>query len=107
MKENRFVLCDSCESKIYLGSEFYCFDGYCGVYCSAKCFAEAHATTKVLDEEEADNCGCEILDDNAIENKITETSNQINELEKVLDYLKKRKESTYISIEEMRKLTNK
>ena len=69
MKETWHVLCDSCGSKIYLNSEVYCFDVYCGVYCSAQCYAEAHATIKVLDEDEAENCRCDILDNEAIEKK--------------------------------------
>ena len=87
MKENRFVLCDSCGSKIYLGSEFYCFDGYCGVYCSAECFAEAHATVKTLSKPEAENCGCDIWDDNAIETKKVDIQNKIIELQNELDKL--------------------
>lgn len=89
MNETRYVLCDSCESKIYLGSEVYCFDGYCGVYCSAECYAEAHATNKVLDEEEANNCGCDILDDKAIENEKAKIQNKISELQNKLAKLNK------------------
>lgn len=81
MKETRYVLCDSCGSKIYLNSEAYCFDGYCGVYCSAQCYAEAHATIKVLDEEEAENCRCDILDDDAIEKEKVSIKKQIAELQ--------------------------
>ena len=87
MKETRYVLCDSCENKIYLGSEVYCFDGYCGVYCSAECYAEAHATVKVLDEDEAENCRCDIFDDNAIEKKKADIQREITELQKELDKL--------------------
>lgn len=63
MKETKHVLCDCCKEKIYLGEEAYFFDGYCGVFCSAECYANAHATVKVLDEKEADNCRCDILDE--------------------------------------------
>lgn len=93
MKETRYVLCDSCGSKIYLGSEVYCFDGYCGVYCSAECYAEAHATIKVLDEDEAENCGCEILDDAAIEKEKANIQKEISELQNKLDKLSKLQES--------------
>jgi hypothetical protein len=86
-KETRYVLCDSCGRKIYLGSEVYCFDGYCGVYCSAECYADAHATVKVLDEEEADNCGCDILDDDAIEKEKANIQKEISELQNKLKRL--------------------
>lgn len=91
MSESRYVLCDSCGAKIYLNSEVYCFDGYCGVYCSAQCYAEAHATIKVLDEEEAENCRCDILDDEAIEKEkesikkeIAALEDKLNELERLI-----------------------
>lgn len=86
MKETRYVLCDSCGSKIYLNSEVYCFDGYCGVYCSAQCYADAHATIKVLDEDEVDNCRCDILDD-AIEKEKANIQKEISELQTKLDKL--------------------
>ena len=86
-KETRYVLCDSCGGKIYLNSEVYCFDGYCGVYCSAQCYADAHATIKVLDEDEADNCRCDILDDDAIEKEKANIQKEISELQNKLDKL--------------------
>ena len=89
MKETRYVLCDSCGNKIYLGSEVYCFDGYCGVYCSAECYTEAHATIKVLDEEEAENCGCNIMDDEALEKEKVNIQREIAELQDKLDKLSK------------------
>ena len=87
--ETRYVLCDSCGGKIYLNSEVFCFDGYCGVYCSAQCYAEAHATIKVLDEEEAENCRCDILDDETIEKEKANIQKEINELQAKLDELNK------------------
>lgn len=87
--ETRYVLCDSCGKKIYLNSEIYCLDGYCGVYCSAQCYAEAHATIKVLDEEEAENCICDIFDDEAIEKEKVNIQKEINELQLKLDELNK------------------
>ena len=89
MIETRYVLCDSCGSKIYLNSKVYCYYGYCGVYCSAQCYADAHATVKVLDEDEADNCRCDILDDNAIEKEKAEIEKEISELQDKLNKLNK------------------
>ena len=89
MKETRYVLCDACGGKIYLNSEVYCFDGYCGVYCSAQCYADAHATVKVLDEDEDDNCRCDILDDNAIKKEKAEIEKEISELQDKLKKLNK------------------
>lgn len=92
--ETRYVLCDSCDKKIYLNSEVYCFDGYCGVYCSAECYAEAHATIKVLDEEEAENCRCDIWDDKVvekekIEREILKLQNKLKQLQNVTTHTKK------------------
>ncbi len=89
MRETRYVLCDDCGRKIYLGNEVYCFDGYCGVYCSAECFAKAYATEKVLDEEEAENCMCDIFDDAAIEKEKANIQKEISELQNKLDELNK------------------
>lgn len=86
-KETRYVLCDCCGNKIYLGSEVYCFDGYCGVYCSAECYADAHATVKTLDEDEADNCRCDILYDDAIEKEKADIKKEISELQNKLNKL--------------------
>lgn len=88
-KETRYVLCDCCGKKIYLGSEVYCFYGYCGVYCSAKCYAYTHATVKILDEDEAENCRCDILDDNAIEKEKANVQKEISELQNKLKKLNK------------------
>lgn len=91
-KETKYVLCDGCGNKIYLGSDVFVSEGYCGVYCSAKCYADSYATIKVLDEDEAENCMCNILDDNAIKNEkakihkeILELQNKLDELNKILD----------------------
>ena len=84
-KETRYVVCDSCGDKIYLGSEVYCFDGYCGVFCSAECYANAHATTKILDEEEADNCRCIIYDEDERKREAEELQKEIEKLQSRLD----------------------
>ena len=86
-KETRYVLCDACGGKIYFNSEVYCVDGYCGIYCSAQCYADANATIKVLDEDEADNCGCDILDDDAIEKEKANIQKEISELQNKLNKL--------------------
>ena len=89
MKETRYVLCDCCGGKIYLGSDAYFVGGYCGVYCSAECYADANAMVKVLDEDEADNCRCDILDDDAIEKEKANIQKEISELQTKLDQLNK------------------
>lgn len=87
MKETRYVLCDCCEKKIYLGSEIYCLEGYCGVYCSAKCYADSYATIKIMDEDEAENCSCRIFDDAALEKEKEELKKEIYRLQNALDKL--------------------
>ena len=105
MKEQRYVLCDSCNGKIYLGEEVYCFEGYCGVYCSGECFASAYATQKILNKREAEDCGCEILDDNTIEKEKEEIKKEWREVAakfsdprrtKILNIVKEDEEPTEI-----------
>lgn len=88
MSETRYVKCDACDNKMYLGSEVFSFDGYCGVYCSAQCFADAYSTPKYLTEDEAENCRCEIWDDNAIEKEKEKIQREIAQLQYRLDRLK-------------------
>ena len=88
MAETRYVKCDGCDNKIYLGSEVRSFDGYCGVYCSAQCFADAYSTLKYLTEDEAENCMCNIWDDNAIEIERAKIQEEIAQLQDKLDRLK-------------------
>jgi hypothetical protein len=55
----RYVKCDNCDNKIYLGETAYQFRGVCGIYFSAECFSDTYAETQVITEEEAENCRCE------------------------------------------------
>lgn len=87
MKETKYVICDSCDNKIYLGSEVFTFDGYCGVYCSAQCFADAYSTPKYLTISEAENCMCDIWDDNAIEKEKAKIQSEIAQLQERLKML--------------------
>ena len=48
---------------------------------------DAHATIKVLDEDEADNCRCDILDDDVIEKEKANIQKEISELQNKLDKL--------------------
>lgn len=57
----KYVKCDTCGKSIPFNSEVIVFDGFCGVFCSGECFADAHGTYKTLDADLADNCGCEVF----------------------------------------------
>ena len=51
-----YIHCDGCHNEIYLGETAFQYDGLCGIYCSAECFADAFAITRVITKEEAENC---------------------------------------------------
>ena len=59
----RYVKCDGCGNDIYLGEIAFQYDGLCGIYCSPECFSDAFATTRVITEEEAENCGSEVFEE--------------------------------------------
>jgi hypothetical protein len=63
--ENKYVKCSCCGKRIYFGEEVYRYKGYCGVYCSADCFADCFCVVNELNTELADNCCCEVFDDDA------------------------------------------
>ena len=59
----KYVKCDCCGRKIPMGSDVWYHRGYCGTYCSAECYADCYAEQDILDEELAEDNGCEIYDD--------------------------------------------
>ena len=59
----KYIKCDCCGRKIPMG-DIVCFhDGYCGVYCSAECYADSWGCYATLDEEIIKNCDCTVYDD--------------------------------------------
>ena len=84
MNDRKFIKCDCCDRKIYLGDEVFRYEGYCGIFCSEKCFADEYASEITLTEDECDNCGCMIYDESEIEYKKKEIEMKINELNKQL-----------------------
>lgn len=59
----KYIKCDCCGRKIPIGEEVWYHRGYCGTYCSAECYADFYAEQGILDEELAEDNGCEIYDD--------------------------------------------
>lgn len=64
----KYVVCDTCNNLIAEGSEVFMFEGMCGIFCSPQCFAEAHAVTKELTEELAEDCCTNMIEVPALEN---------------------------------------
>lgn len=80
----KYIKCDCCGNKIKFGDEIWVFSGYCGIYCSADCFANTHGETDELTEEVADNCMCEVFDDEANKIKASAIKKQIEDLQREL-----------------------
>ena len=84
----KYIKCDNCGKRIDLGSEVYYYSGYCGLYCSAECFADSYAEVTELDEDVAENCMHTVYDDDVIKQTIVKLQKEIlekqNELAKLL-----------------------
>lgn len=68
----RYVRCNCCNKRIYFGEEVFRFKGYCGVYCSDECFADAFGEVQELDIELAEKCCCTVYDDDARRRELQE-----------------------------------
>lgn len=66
----KYIRCGCCGKRIDFGNTIYKLSGYCGLYCSAECFAYEYATEKELNEDIADNCCTDIYDDEADKRKL-------------------------------------
>ena len=84
----KYIRCNQCGKRIDFGEEIVKFPGYCGLFCSPECFAEAYADFYTLDENVADNCCQEVYDDNEDKRKLQEeilkAEQEIEELTKKL-----------------------
>lgn len=85
--QGKYIKCDCCGKKIYFDDEIYYFDGYCGTYCSAECFAAVYGDTDILDEELAENNMCKVYDDEEIAKRKSEIKSQIEKLQNELNSL--------------------
>ena len=74
----KYIKCDCCGEKIFFGDRIYYMNGYCGTYCSADCFVCMYGEYDELTEEHAENCMCEIYDDDIIEKKKAELRANMN-----------------------------
>ena len=87
----KYILCDCCGKKIYLGDQVYNYGDYCGSYCSAECFADTYADITDLTLSHAENCMCKVYDEVVVQEelevekkKIEDAQKRIKELEKLL-----------------------
>ena len=85
----KYIKCDCCGKKIYFGDPIYYFDGYCGTYCSAECFAGVYGEEDELTMEHAENCLCKIYDDEETAKRKAEIKSQIAALQNELKSLEK------------------
>jgi septal ring factor EnvC (AmiA/AmiB activator) len=68
----KYIRCDCCGKRIDFGEDVYQFAGYCGLFCSADCFADAYANCLELNADVAENCCKTICDDNEDKRKLQE-----------------------------------
>lgn len=80
----KYVKCDACGKPIVFGEDVYRYDGLCGLFCSAECFADSYATCNELDEELADDCCHEVYDSEELKRELRHA---ISNLQRELDYL--------------------
>jgi hypothetical protein len=62
----KYVECDNCGRKIYMGQQIVQHKMYCGIYCSDNCFLRSAVPERqvlTLDEEVIDNCMTEIKEE--------------------------------------------
>ena len=88
----KYVKCQCCSKRIYFGERVYRFNGYCGVYCSAQCFAETHCVATDLNAELADQSCCTVYDD---DHRRTELKEQMERLLKEMNECKAEYESLH------------
>ena len=77
MMDQRYVKCNYCTKRIYFGTTVYRYNGYCGVYCSAKCFADKYGIETELNEDLAHNCCCTVYDDDKRKRELMETMERL------------------------------
>lgn len=72
-----YIKCDCCGKKIFFGDVVYFHHGYCGTYCSTECYADSWGESAELDEELAEDNGCEVFND---EQRKKELSHKLEKL---------------------------
>ena len=77
-----YIKCDCCGKKIFFGEMVYFYHGYCGIYCSAECYADNWGESTELDEKLAENNGCKIYNE---EQRRKELIKEIDKLAQQLD----------------------
>ena len=58
-----YIKCDCCGKKIFFGEMVYFYHGYCGIYCSAECYADNWGESTELYEKLAEDNGCKIYNE--------------------------------------------
>ena len=72
----KYIRCNCCGKRIEFGEEIVKFPGYCGVYCSPYCFADAYGDFRELDDDVVSNCCQEVHDDDEDKRKLQEEIQQ-------------------------------
>lgn len=75
--DQRYVKCNHCNKRIYFGEKVYRYNGYCGVCCSAKCFADRHGIETELNLNLAEACCCAVFDDDKRKRELLETMERL------------------------------
>ena len=77
-----YIKCDCCGKKIFFGDVVYFYHGYCGIYCSAECYADNWGESTELYEKLAEDNGCKIYNE---EQRRKELIKEIDKLAQQLD----------------------
>lgn len=77
--DKRYVKCNRCDKRVYFGSKVFRYKGFCGIYCSAECFADTFCEANELNETVADNCCCTVYDDEKRKRELTEMMKRLQE----------------------------
>lgn len=61
----KYVKCDQCGKKIYVGEKIVQRNGFCGIYCSWECYLpnDPHHVVNILTEELAEDNLAEIKEE--------------------------------------------
>lgn len=65
----KFIKCDTCGKYIWLYDDVYFFNGYCGLYCCAECFAAACGERESLTMRDIENTAATLYEGDVSTNR--------------------------------------
>ena len=77
MVDKRYVKCNCCGKRIYFGDDVFTYKGWCGVYCSADCFADTYSVVDELGEDVVTAKCCIVYDDDKRKRELMETMERL------------------------------